>query len=754
MGFGNFVRFLVLTAWIVSPLQSATQSVRWTAKDDTNAELSHILTQIKAKTGVQISEKDLLKIEDRDLATSHFVMLNQTAQGIPVHGNSIRIWTALESGKLIQLEAKVGDASRSQLVRSALTERDTASLVRGYIKSHAEDKIATEIRSTDRWENDVAVRHVRVTGRRGHHVLTLSLTTGAVTDYQYEEFPQHGGDAIDLEVSVYPIYEEDEETGKIYERVSSFIKGISPTIARPNSNPFESLGGTRYLETKYDPILGLTEEGRKQGFWAMSFIKGLAADIAGHLPQTPNTFENGLVLDGKYTTINFHPEVPEVFKNLPFKPAISAQFRPDWRPTPEDPDAWEMIPSSTLRGKPLMTADEALNRPARRDPNHDPVVYIGDGFDEIQVYWAVTRMFQALHPMGFTDPELSTRKFHAFLYDPDISMRDNAYYTDDTINFTTYSPHSGNMARDNTTIWHELGHGVMDRLMGDSIQLADTGGLSEGMADFVAQLVANDVTNTQPFEGKEKMRIINHTGFNLTNEVHDDGEAYGGSMNDLLEASIKKYGREGLTKVTDLTLETMRLTRDYPGLTANGWFDHMIFADELGHGNIRKGGELKPLIIDALNGRNFNLEGSTIASYSLKNGQDEVLAGTPGSRQRPIPITLKPTETATYNLAVALKDGTNYSFHYPVQVKVVLRGGPLQGALRWKDEDTQPMLHTLNSEADVAHINLTATGVCDEVNRPDGSCVDFAYIQIFNNQDTAKPVAKKRFYLRLIPKAP
>src|SRR3954468_9296015 len=101
---------------------------------------------------------------------------------------------------------------------------------------------------------------------------------------------------------------------------------------------------------------------------------------------------------------------------------------------------------------------------------------------------------ESLHNMGFSDPELSTRPFNAFLYDPDISMRDNAYYTDDTINFTTYSPTAVNAARNNNTIWHELGHGVMDRLMGDFITLADTGGLSEGMADFVAQLVLHGIT--------------------------------------------------------------------------------------------------------------------------------------------------------------------------------------------------------------------------------------------------------------------
>jgi hypothetical protein len=80
-----------------------------------------------------------------------------------------------------------------------------------------------------------------------------------------------------------------------------------------------------------------------------------------------------------------------------------------------------------------------MARPARRLKNHDPVSYINDGFDELQVYWAINQMFDSLRPMGFTDPELSTRRFNGFLYDPDISMKDNAYYTDDTINFTTHA---------------------------------------------------------------------------------------------------------------------------------------------------------------------------------------------------------------------------------------------------------------------------------------------------------------------------
>jgi hypothetical protein len=362
-------------------------------------------------------------------------------------------------------------------------------------------------------------------------------------------------------------------------------------------------------------------------------------------------------------------------------------------------------------------------------------------------------MFESLRASGFTDPELSTRPFHAFLYNPDISYRDNAFYTDDTINFTTYSAKSPNMARDNTTIWHELGHGVMDRMMGDHIELADTGGLSEGMADFVAQLVVNDVTGGTDFPGKYAMRIFNNTGYYLTNEVHDDGEAYGGSMNDILQSAMAKYGREGLKKITDLTMETMRLTRNHPGLTAVDWFQHMLFADELGRKGVRGPGELKEMIIKALNGRNFNMDGSASALLTVKNGSSEVTSSGPGSRINPIKVSLNEQKSAEFNLDISVKNSATYKFKFPVTVKVNYSGGALEGGVHWLNEEAGNLTYVLNSDSDVAKFTVGTDGKCDEVNRPDGSCVDYVYVQIWNQGENNKPQAKKRFYLRVFPEA-
>jgi hypothetical protein len=75
----------------------------------------------------------------------------------------------------------------------------------------------------------------------------------------------------------------------------------------------------------------------------------------------------------------------------------------------------------------------------------------------------------------------------------------------------------------------------------------------------------------------------------------------------------------------------------------------------------------------------------------------------------------------------------------------------LQGAVHWKGEDQSPAVYTLSSETDTIPVALTVTGTCDEINRPDGSCVDYAYVQVWNQGETQNPQAKKRFYLRIHP---
>ncbi len=732
------------------------QFLRWTAAEDKNPELGHILEVVRQKTNLTLSPTDFMPLENRNLAHSHFTMYEQMAAGVPIRSQSIRIWTSLKTGDVIQVEVNVDAPPKVDLDDAApeMSSQETTKIVRSVVKKNSDDSFMRNLDWKDYWEKGTLVRVAKAKGKRGIHTVKISLQTKKILESSYSEFPQadSGSYAPSIPVQVFPIYEEVEGKEGILPRISSELRYLHSKVKRPASDPYAPLRTVRYQDDMFDPLLGLTALGRSKGYWASSYLKEQAKRLVGLLPDTDNNFQNGLLLSGKYATVSVYPEAVKAFQNLTFKPGISSQMLFTTQVMPEKPDHEEVIPLSAFLGRPLTSNDEAWNRVARRLPDHNPETYFNDGFDEIQVYWAVTQLFESLQSMGFTDPELSTRPFNAFLYNPDISYRDNAFYTDDTINFTTYSAKNTNFARHNPTIWHELGHGVMDRLMGDYIQLADTGGLSEGMADFVAQLVLNDLAGQVSYPGKEDERIFNQTGFLLTNEVHDDGEAYGGSMNDLLIGAISKFGRPGLVKVADLTLEAMRLTRNHPHLTAGDWFEHMLFADSLGNGNVRKAGELKDLVMKALNGRNFVFNGQTPALYTLKNGDTVVTDKGPGSRGNPIKHTLTETETASYSLEVSLKNSPTYQFKFPVTVKVVLQGGPLQGAIHWVDEEKGPLTYQLASENDTVKIPLTAKGVCDEINRPDNSCVDFAYVQIWNSSEKNKPQAKKRFYLRVYPK--
>src|SRR5262249_2719 len=101
---------------------------------------------------------------------------------------------------------------------------------------------------------------------------------------------------------------------------------------------------------------------------------------------------------------------------------------------------------------------------------------------------------------------------------------------------------------------------------------------------------------------------------------------------------------------------------------------------------------------------------------------------------------------------ISMQGSAHYPVTFPLQVKVFLEGGPLQGAIHWKGEESKSIDFTLQSESDVVSVPLTISGKCDFVNREDGTCVDFAYLQVWPTGFT-QPIAKKRFYLRLTPQA-
>ncbi len=730
-------------------------------KGEMAPDLDSLLSKASGETGVDFKKSDFLLIEDRELATSKFQMYVQTNSMVPVAKTAVRIWRNLNNNDLILAEMHLDEKAQNQKTilqakfskakfnLNALASKQLTKAIFEMtgkeVSSHATDSRIISMKSKDQWENGDLVRVVEVRARRGVHTVVISLLTNRVLRTSYNEFPQ--SEMVSLKANIFPIYEEVEGTGELLPYEIKELKYVYSNIPDAGQDPLGTLSNTKYPESRYSPLFAETALGQMNDLWSEASIRKAVEALTSKLPKKANSYENGLLLQGKFATINLHPSIKEAFKDVEF----------ELNPTTHNMLSWNLVdgayvaaPVVGFAGKPITSQTDLLARIPFRHPENDATSYINSGVDEAQVYYAVTVLMESLAEMGFTDKELSEKPFHAFLFDPDIGMQNNAYYTDNTINFTTYTSDQPNLARDNATIWHELGHGIMDRLMGPHLAFSTGGGyggLSEGMADFVASIVLEHQTDGKPFPGKNNFRIINETGFYLTNEFHDEGESYGGAMNDMLLTVISYEGKSGLTAFTDLTLEAMRLTRNHPSLSAANWFEMMIYADSLGS-SVRAPGKFRQLINDALASRNFSFAKSfNPAEMKVTFNGTELTANSPGSRENPL-TPCGENGVAGFDLKVSLTSGDANFIKFPATVKVEYKKGALQGAIKWVGEDSNPEIYTINSAEEMLNVPVRASMNCETINQPDGSCKDYAYVQIWN-QGSEKPIAKKRFYLKL-----
>lgn len=752
----NFIVILGLL-WLVNPVFGYEAIV---TKGELPPVLSELLDKANSETNLTFSPDDFIQIEERILATSKFTMYVQSNSMVPIAGTAVRIWSDLKTSELIRAEMHLNEKALTdkdllinRYTKARFTPKNIKSkqladsisdVVKKVVSEHDSDAHILGLKYKDEWQEGDLVRVVEVRGRRGIHKIYISLLKNKVINTVYQEFMK--SDFMSLHAHVYPVYEVVEGTGEKLEPEVKELKYISKKVRVGGENPFGHLSKIEYLDTNYSVILAGTPLGEMLGLWSETSVRNKIENFVETLPLAENNFKNGILLQGKYATINLHPGIKDVIKGieLPLKPTTNHLMK------------WSMGRGyngrvvTGLEGKRIVSEKELLARIPFRHPEHDVAGYINSGFDEVQVYYGITSLMESLVQMGFNDPELSEKPFHAFLFDPDISMKDNAYYYDNTINFTTYNPETPNLARDNTTIWHELGHAIMERLMGVHLNFDSQGGyggLSEGMADFIAQIVLEHQTNGSVFPGKEYMRIFNDIGFDLTNEFHDEGEAYGGAMNDMLATVISFGGDDGLHAFTDLTLEAMRLARNHPKLNAAKWFELMLYTDSLGS-SFRPAGKYRDLIQTALVARNFSFDPAfKAARMDVKFDNIELTSFSRGSRNNPIKAC-DPSGIVSYDLQVSLKSGDSNFITFPAIVKIEYQKGALQGAIRWFGEETNPHTYIVNSEADMLSIPLKAYVECESVNRPNGSCRDYAYLQVYN-EGIAKPVAKKRFYLEL-----
>lgn len=724
-------------------------------------DLATLLAKASTETGVTFDSKDFMLIEERRLATSNYKFYVQTNSMIPVAKTAVRIWSDPKTNELILGEMHLDEKAQKEkallssrylkarfspgAIKSKQLQKAISQKISEEVSGHDTDARIISMKSKDQWENGDLVRVVEVRARRGIHTIKVSLLKNKIIKSSYSEFPQ--AERVSIKANVFPIYEEVEGTGEKLPYEVKELKYLDAEVVEAGDSPLGAMTNRTFSEKTYYPLLAGTPVGDMYGLWSFSSVRKMVEEATASLPKRANDFSSGILLQGKYATINLHPSVKEAFKDINFdlKPTTNSLLA-----VLQTEDGVVGAPIPGLAGKPINSQEEVLTRIPFRHPENDTVTYINSGVDELQVYYAVTTLMESLVEMGFSDKELSEKPFHAFLFDPDIGMRNNAYYFDNTINFTTYTPENPNLARDNPTIWHELGHAVMDRLMGEHLSFDSGnsyGGLSEGMADFLASIVVEHVTDGETFPGKNDFRIINETGFYLTNEYHDEGEAYGGAMNDMLLTAISYEGKAGLAAFTDLTLEAMRLTRNHPALSPANWFEAMIYADKLGS-TVRPAGKYKQLILDALSSRNFAFaETFKAADMKVTFNGTLLTAASEASRDNPIK-TCGTDGIVAYDLKMNLTAGDANFIKFPATVKVEYKKGALQGAVKWEGEAVNPEVYTINSAEEVLTMPIRASLECDQVNQPDGSCKDYAYIQVFN-EGSEKPIAKKRFYLQL-----
>ena len=741
---------------------------RWVggANDSPDAHLAAIVAAFNREKFTNFDIADFYQTESRLLATSHYTRYSQIRAGIPVEGSSIRIWSHPETRELIQIEAVLTkypieaegfpDVTR---FRSIQQKNRKLRLKTAYelVRQHPLDAIAGELEIKEYWSGGRIIEQFDIQSEFGEHQIQFAGEATELESYHYKNHLMADAPKS-IPVRVYPLWELGPGLDQVAQLVPSELKDLDLELDHAELTDFQVISHLKLAQSAYNPDIGDTMQGRSQGLWNYDFVDTVLSNVFATLPRVGNSFDNspeaGVRLVGKFARIFVHPQAASL-QGLDFSPQESAFFYPGYRYDSLQEDSF-LEPRLRMFGKPLKSRLDAFDRvPLPNDDiTNELTELMNSGFDEVQMYWAIQVLFEELHRMGFTDPELSTRPFDAILFNPSINARNNAYYSRDTINFTNYSPGSGNFARDNTVIWHEIGHGLQDRLMGDYYRFRDSGGLNEGMADILAHLVVEARMLGQDFPGRDHRRINNRIGFHLTNESHDDGEAYGGAMMDITDAAIAKFGlQDGLTRASELIFETMRLTRDHPGITAEVWFEHMIFADSLHRpislpsGAVRQPGEMRSLIIEALTSRNFGFGADDIpAKFHIRFSDTELSARSEASRGRPIALDIGDEEKRSFELEFSVDNGSHFAFKYPLRLEINYEGGPLQGAIQWLGQDLEPLVLTINQPGQELSHTVTALGKCEWVNRSDGTCSDFVYLKLYQ-AGASHPIAKKRFYV-------
>lgn len=755
LGFAFCLSFLLQTPAYAQDLQK----IRWTSKDQIKSELSDVIAQLSQQIQRPLRAEDFRLVETRTLKSMNFSYYQQMIDGVGVRQAGLRIWSNPDNKNLIQMIAYLKDPA-TKAMKSAraqyqftLLEWSLSDLNFVNVQKIAKDDLAQiyNFKASRQWQNDRVVLFLNVFGKDRSVEYQLDPRSLMVLDKKVRLYPradqklsrQNLPGEYSVQAHVFKVNEDNEmewgrkASGAQPEAVE--LRYLKSQFKAAKTDWTLSLPQREFSSLKEDAIKAETPEGRAEGYWSTQSIQEMIDVATQVLPDHHNQMNSGAYLDGRYVQVLIHNDAFQKFNIQNFTPFYSTATTRSWG---RGTEGWVLKLASASYGRPFFSQADLLLRKAPYEQHRDTNVLINEGFDEMQVYWSVTKWFEVMHEAGFLDQELSTRPIQAFLFDPDIESQNNAYYNADTINFTTYTDDNINHARNLITVWHELGHGLMDRLQGSSG--FDNGGLSEGIADFAAEMVLRGYYKDHVPAAIAERRIANEIGFDLTSEGHDDGEAYGGSLKDVMDMKIASLGFAGYLQTCDLVLDAMRLTRQSPDLSLQDWYEALALADELGKPGLRAAHEFAPILQKAFSNRNYVYQQPASTKMNLFYNEKEVTNSGAGSRSSPIKLSLAAGETQDFNLKLSVAS-TNPHYTYPLKVVVsVKETNALQGSAKFKNEENQT--YTIDSAKDTIEIPLTVMAGCDAINTSRNSCSDFANVQVFS-AESKRPFAKKRFYI-------
>ncbi len=699
-----------------------------------------ILARVNRELGTRLTTRDFRIIETTPLQGMEFRLGVQVRANQPVQGTALRIWRTANRRGYLLVEARLERPSaRNRFHRlnkfaegmlspvylaSPVALEQQQQAVRAVLAAHGD--AGAVLAHEDSWREADFRRVFTAVGTSGTHRVHFSHERQRVVEHDYVPFAT--AELPPVRARGYSVYERPWMGGNsaVLPPEDLELRHLSDSVRSFTQDPFAAVTSRVY---PFDPV-GLTT-------WSGEEVDNTIQRLENAFGPGQRNHHGALQLSGRYVDVTVHPAAVAAWEAagtpVPVLYADALDFGQEGR---------NLVLRTRRRLPPL--SSEALAADPVVDPAHNSAVYARAATDQVQVYWAVNEIMERLQGLGLTDPSISTDKFHAVLYNPDRTYRDNAFYFQGTINFTTYSPGNANMARDNTIIWHEIGHGMIERLMGRDLALAAGKGFHEGMADFLAELTLQASVGNRDFPGRSGQRIHNRSLFNIANEAHDDGEAYAGFMKHMLDAAMARWGQaRGLAKTADLVFLAMRFSRAHPALDEQAWVQNLLFADGLGS-RLRARNEFSALVSAALVGRNFRADRQGAASMAVQVGELRLERDGMGSHMRP--VRLRFGEEQRFSVRVSVQDGSEHRFTYPLTLKI-RPGRGAAGPVDWIGEDQGTRSATINGPGEEVVVDgMGVTGQCDWLNEDrETSCKESLLIDI-HEPGQVKPSGRQRVF--------